>query len=194
MIPTYHNPTGISMTHNKRMKLEKSIAEFQRAKKSIPGGVNSPVRAFKSVDCDPLVIARAKGTTIEDIDGNKYTDFVSSWGPLILGHAHPDTLAAISEAAVKGTSFGAPTEYETDMAERIVKMFPSIDNIVVDLAEGVDPCVLSMEPYNECVDEEFAEYNCQVYGVCPNDEVSDTEAPEVEAVKTATGEDKLVID
>lgn len=111
------------------MKVEKSKAEFQRAQKSIPGGVNSPVRAFKSVNCDPLVIARAKGSTIEDIDGNQYIDFVSSWGPMILGHAHPDILKAISEAAEKGTSFGAPTQYETVMAEQIIKMFPTVEMV-----------------------------------------------------------------
>lgn len=111
------------------MNVEKSKAEFQRAQKSIPGGVNSPVRAFKSVDTDPIVIAKGKGSTIEDIDGNKYIDFVSSWGPLILGHAYPDTLKAINEAAVNGTSFGAPTQYETLMAEQIVSMFPSIEMV-----------------------------------------------------------------
>ena len=112
-----------------KMNVEKSKAEFQRAQKSIPGGVNSPVRAFKSVDTDPIVIAKGKGSTIEDIDGNKYIDFVSSWGPLILGHAYPDILEAINEAAVNGTSFGAPTQYETLMAEQIVSMFPSIEMV-----------------------------------------------------------------
>jgi glutamate-1-semialdehyde 2,1-aminomutase len=111
------------------MNVEKSKIEFQRAQKSIPGGVNSPVRAFKSVNCDPLVIEKAKGSTIEDIDGNQYTDFVSSWGPLIIGHAHPDILAAIYEAASKGTSFGAPTHYETLMAEKIISMVPSIEKV-----------------------------------------------------------------
>lgn len=111
------------------MNIENSRIEFQRALKSIPGGVNSPVRAFKSVGCDPLIIAKGKGSTIEDIDGNRYTDFVSSWGPLIIGHAHDDILAAINEAAAKGTSFGAPTLYETLMAERIIAMIPSIEKV-----------------------------------------------------------------
>ncbi|MFH1000837.1 MAG: aminotransferase class III-fold pyridoxal phosphate-dependent enzyme, partial [Bacteroidota bacterium] len=111
------------------MNVEKSKIEFQRAQKSIPGGVNSPVRAFKSVNCDPIVIAKGKGSKIEDIDGNQYIDFVSSWGPLILGHAHPDILSAISEAAANGTSFGAPTLYETLMAEQIIKMIPSIEKV-----------------------------------------------------------------
>src|SRR5210317_2129256 len=111
------------------MNTSKSSKEFIRAQKSIPGGVNSPVRAYKSVNCDPLVIARAKGTTIEDLDGNQYIDFVSSWGPLILGHAHPEILAAISKAAEKGTSYGAPTQYETEMAERIINIFPSVEMV-----------------------------------------------------------------
>ncbi|HAG15155.1 MAG TPA: glutamate-1-semialdehyde-2,1-aminomutase [Bacteroidales bacterium] len=111
------------------MNIENSRIEFHRALKSIPGGVNSPVRAFKSVGCDPLIIAKGKGSTIEDIDGNRYTDFVSSWGPLIIGHAHDDILAAINEAAAKGTSFGAPTLYETLMAERIIAMIPSIEKV-----------------------------------------------------------------
>jgi glutamate-1-semialdehyde 2,1-aminomutase len=111
------------------MNIENSRIEFQRALKSIPGGVNSPVRAFKSVGCDPLIIAKGKGSTIEDIDGNRYTDFVSSWGPLIIGHAHDDILAAINEAAAKGTSFGTPTLYETLIAERIIAMIPSIEKV-----------------------------------------------------------------
>lgn len=107
----------------------KSRDSHNRAKKVIPGGVNSPVRAFKSVGINPVVIDRAKGSTITDIDGNNYIDFVSSWGPLILGHANNTILAAIENAAHKGTSFGAPTEIETEMAELIVKLVPSIDKV-----------------------------------------------------------------
>src|SRR5665648_1193827 len=86
-----------------------SIAAFQEAQKHIPGGVNSPVRSFKSVDDDPLFIASAKGAKIFDIDGHEYIDYVGSWGPMILGHAHPDVILAIQRTAAKGTSFGAPT-------------------------------------------------------------------------------------
>lgn len=111
------------------MQNTRSIEAFKRAQKTIPGGVNSPVRAFKSVGLNPVFIKEAKGTQITDLDGNQYTDFVSSWGPLIFGHANENILAAINEAAVKGTSYGAPTEYETEMAELIVEMVPSIEKV-----------------------------------------------------------------
>jgi glutamate-1-semialdehyde 2,1-aminomutase len=111
------------------MNHSKSIAAFQRAQESIPGGVNSPVRAFKSVNLNPVFISKAKGTVITDIDGNQYIDFLASWGPLIFGHAHEAILKAINEAAQKGTSYGAPTEYETEMAELIVKMVPSVEKV-----------------------------------------------------------------
>ena len=107
----------------------KSITAFKRAQQSIPGGVNSPVRAFKSVNLNPVFISRAKGTVITDIDGNEYIDFLASWGPLIFGHAHEAILAAINEAAQKGTSYGAPTEYETQMAELIIEMVPSVEKV-----------------------------------------------------------------
>ena len=111
------------------MQFTKSIDAFKRAQQSIPGGVNSPVRAFKSVNLNPVFIHKAKGTVITDIDGNQYIDFLASWGPLIFGHAHEAILAAINEAAQKGTSYGAPTEYETVMAELIVELVPSIEKV-----------------------------------------------------------------
>lgn len=107
----------------------KSQEAFAKAKKFIPGGVNSPVRAFKSVGIDPVLIESAKGTYIKDIDGNEYIDFISSWGPLILGHANENILKAINETAQKGTSFGAPTIIETEMAELICEMVPSIEKV-----------------------------------------------------------------
>lgn len=109
------------------MDYKNSIKQFQRAQKSIPGGVNSPVRAFKSINGEPIFIDRGKGSKIYDIDGNEYIDFVSSWGPLILGHAHDEVIAAIKEAAERGTSYGAPTVIESAMAELIIDMVPSID-------------------------------------------------------------------
>jgi glutamate-1-semialdehyde 2,1-aminomutase len=109
------------------MKIERSIKEFQRALESIPGGVNSPVRAFKSVNSDPIFISEAKGSKIKDIDGNEYIDFVSSWGPMILGHADDRVVKAIQTAVVRGTSYGAPTIAETELAELIKKMVPSIE-------------------------------------------------------------------
>lgn len=111
------------------MQLTKSIEAFKKAQEVIPGGVNSPVRAFKSVNLNPVFFKNAKGTVVTDIDGNQYIDFVASWGPLIFGHANDTILHAIAEAAAKGTSYGAPTEYETEMAELIVKMVPSIDKV-----------------------------------------------------------------
>lgn len=111
------------------MTYTNSIKAFQEAKQLIPGGVNSPVRAFKSVDADPIFIQKAKGSHVWDIDGNEYIDFVSSWGPLILGHANPAIVKAVQEAAELGTSYGAPTLIETEMAELITQMIPSVDKV-----------------------------------------------------------------
>lgn len=111
------------------MNNKKSTSEFQRASKIIPGGVNSPVRAFKSINGEPIFIEKAKGSKITDIDGNEYIDFVSSWGPMILGHAHDSVIKAIKETAEKGTSYGAPTILESEMAELITQMVPSIESV-----------------------------------------------------------------
>ena len=100
---------------------------FSRAQKRIPGGVNSPVRAFRSVGGSPLFITRGEGSHIFDADGNEYIDYVGSWGPLLLGHAHPAILAALHEALQSGTSFGAPTEREIELAEEIRDAVPSIE-------------------------------------------------------------------
>lgn len=107
----------------------KSIEAFVRACQYLPGGVNSPVRAFGGVDLKPLFIAGAKGSRVFDIDGNEYIDYVGSWGPMILGHAHPAVVAAIGQAAQRGTSFGAPTLAETELASRIVRAFGSIEKL-----------------------------------------------------------------
>jgi glutamate-1-semialdehyde 2,1-aminomutase len=111
------------------MQNKQSVVAFERAQKCIPGGVNSPVRAFKSVGMNPVFVKKAKGTTITDLDGNQYIDCLASWGPMLFGHAHERILQAISEAAVNGTSFGAPSQAETVMAELIVKMVPSIEMV-----------------------------------------------------------------
>jgi glutamate-1-semialdehyde 2,1-aminomutase len=108
-------------------RTDKSIAAFEQAKRVIAGGVNSPVRAFRSVGGNPLFFASGKGSHLTDIDGNDYLDFVGSWGPMILGHAHPSVVEAIREAAGKGTSFGAPTLLETELAGLLVKMVPSLE-------------------------------------------------------------------
>jgi glutamate-1-semialdehyde 2,1-aminomutase len=107
----------------------KSIEAFAQACRDMPGGVNSPVRAFGGVGLNPLFIARAAGSRIFDIDGNEYLDYVCSWGPMILGHAQPAVVAAIEAAARRGASFGAPTLAETELAERIVRAFGSIEKL-----------------------------------------------------------------
>ena len=108
---------------------EKSGVLFEKAKRLIPGGVNSPVRAGKSVGVNPPFISSAKGAIIRDADGNAYIDYVASWGPMILGHAHPEVLEAITKSAEQGTSYGAPTESEVAMAEAIVKRVPSVEKV-----------------------------------------------------------------
>ena len=108
---------------------EKSKRLFERAIACIPGGVNSPVRAGKAVGVDPPFIARANGCLLWDVDGNEYIDYVCSWGPMILGHAHPEIVRVLEKGAQHGTSYGAPTELEVEMAETIVEMVPSIDMI-----------------------------------------------------------------
>lgn len=111
------------------MNYTNSIEAFIEAQKHIPGGVNSPVRSFKSVGGNPPFIAQAHGSKVIDIDGNKYIDYVGSWGPMILGHTHPAVVEAIQQIAVKGASFGAPTLLETEMAQLIKKLVPSIDSV-----------------------------------------------------------------
>ena len=105
----------------------RSHAAFARAQQAIPGGVNSPVRAFRAVGGDPLYFSRGEGAYVWDIDGNRYIDYMLSWGPLIAGHAHPSVVAAVQKQAAQGTSFGAPTEVETELAEEIKAIFPSMD-------------------------------------------------------------------
>ncbi len=107
----------------------KSKSLFERGQSVIPGGVNSPVRAAKAVGTFPLFISRAEGSKIIDVDGNSYIDYVGSWGPLILGHTHPQVVAAVKRAADQGTSFGAPTEAEIELAEKIVALVPSIEMV-----------------------------------------------------------------
>ena len=105
----------------------RSASLLDRARQVIPGGVNSPVRAFKSVGGIPRFIDSAEGAFLRDVDGNQLLDFVGSWGVMILGHAHPDVTQALHEAVRRGTSFGTPTEQEAELAELIVSLVPSID-------------------------------------------------------------------
>src|ERR1700722_8744945 len=102
---------------------------FERAKQVIPGGVNSPVRACQAVGADPIFMSRADGSHLFDVDGNKYIDYVGSWGPMILGHRHPRVLNAIEDAVAHGTSYGAPCRAEVELAELIVQMMPSIEMV-----------------------------------------------------------------
>ena len=102
---------------------------FEEAQQHIPGGVNSPVRAFRGVGGDPVYIQKAEGAYIHDEDGNRYVDYVGSWGPMILGHAHPEVVKVVQDGAANGLSFGAPTEIETQMAEKVKELVPSIEMV-----------------------------------------------------------------
>jgi glutamate-1-semialdehyde 2,1-aminomutase len=115
---------ALSMTRRSR---DRSRALFERARTLLPGGVDSPVRAFKAVGGDPLFLRRGEGSRVWDEDGNEYVDYLGSWGPLILGHAHPAVVDAVSKAARDGTSFGAPTQREVELAELVCEAFPSIE-------------------------------------------------------------------
>ncbi len=122
------------------MNISKSKQLFERAQASIPGGVNSPVRAFKSVGGTPIFLQKAKGAYLSDADGNLYIDYINSWGPMILGHAFEPVVEAIQKKAVDSTSFGAPTELEIEMAELIKSMVPNIDLIRM-VSSGTEACM-----------------------------------------------------
>ena len=122
------------------MLYKRSSELFKQAKQVIPGGVNSPVRAFKSVGGSPIFASKAKGTYVYDEDGNRFIDFISSWGPMILGHAHPNVINAISKTAKKGTSFGMPTSLETDLAKLSLSMVPAMEKIRF-VNSGTEACM-----------------------------------------------------
>ena len=111
------------------MNITKSISLFQEAQTLFPGGVNSPVRAFRAVGGQPLFIGRGEGPYLFDVDGNRYIDYVLSWGPLITGHAHPAVVKAIQKAACMGTSYGAPSPLEIELAKSIMEFMPNIEMI-----------------------------------------------------------------
>ncbi|MGZ9236106.1 MAG: glutamate-1-semialdehyde 2,1-aminomutase, partial [Anaerolineales bacterium] len=111
------------------MNIDKSISLFQEAQALLPGGVDSPVRAFRAVGGQPLFIECGEGPYLYDVDGNRYIDYVLSWGPLITGHAHPNVVKAIQDAATKGTSYGAPSPLEIDLAKRVMEFMPNIEMI-----------------------------------------------------------------
>src|SRR6476646_10102747 len=107
----------------------RSAELFAEAQRRMPGGVNSPVRAFRGVGGVPRFVARGEGACLYDVDGNRYVDYVLSWGPLILGHAHPAVVEAIREQAAKGTSYGAPTALETELARLVTEAVPSVEMV-----------------------------------------------------------------
>ena len=123
--------------------ITKSKELFERAQKTIPGGVNSPVRAFKSVGGTPIFIEKAKGAYLYDADGKRYIDYINSWGPMILGHAYEPVVKGIQERALQSTSFGAPTELEIDMAELIVSMAPNVDMVRM-VSSGTEACMSAL--------------------------------------------------
>lgn len=125
------------------MIIQTSKTLFERAQQSIPGGVNSPVRAFKSVGGTPLFMENAQGAYLFDADGNKYIDYIASWGPMILGHAYPKVVKAVQEQAVYSTSYGAPTELEIKMAELIISMVPNVD-LVRMVSSGTEACMSAL--------------------------------------------------
>ncbi len=122
------------------MLYQRSSALFEAAKKVIPGGVNSPVRAFKSVGGKPVFVEKAKGAYLHDVDGNRLIDYISSWGPMILGHAKEEVINAIAQQAKKGTSYGMPTALETEIAELVVSLVPNIDKVRF-VNSGTEACM-----------------------------------------------------
>ena len=128
--------SGIERPH------ERSRALMERARGVLPGGVDSPARAYRAVGGDPVVIERGRGALVVDVDGNEYIDYLGSFGPLILGHAHPSVVHAVQAAAAAGTSFGAPTEAELELAELVVDALPSVEMVrfVNSGTEGGDEC------------------------------------------------------
>eukprot|EP01032_Pedospumella_encystans_P035607 gene35607-40277_t len=135
------------MRHAPRMSMarnlytfEKSSAMFKEAKTLMPGGVNSPVRAFTSVGGEPIIFDKVKGCYAWDIDGNKYIDYIGSWGPAIAGHAHDEVLDSLRETLVKGTSFGAPGPLENVLAKKVIEAVPSVE-MVRFTSSGTEACM-----------------------------------------------------
>jgi glutamate-1-semialdehyde 2,1-aminomutase len=127
----------------KRLSDSRSEAAFRRARAVIPGGVNSPVRAFRAVGGNPFFVASARGSRIRDVDGNEYLDYVGSWGPMILGHAPQEVLAAVARAAERGTSYGAPTVAEVEMAELLSAALPSLEKVRL-VSSGTEACMSAL--------------------------------------------------
>ncbi|MEC8536481.1 MAG: aminotransferase class III-fold pyridoxal phosphate-dependent enzyme, partial [Bacteroidota bacterium] len=122
------------------MRYQRSSQLFKKAQSVIPGGVNSPVRAFKAVGGTPVFVEKAEGAYLYDVDGNRLIDYINSWGPMILGHAYPPVVDAVIKKAKKGTSFGIPTDIETKIAELVVSMVPNIDQVRF-VNSGTEACM-----------------------------------------------------
>src|SRR5579864_6803482 len=116
------------------LSLSRSHALFEEAQELLPGGVNSPVRAFRAVGGEPVFIDHAHGPYLFDVDGNRYLDYIQSWGPMILGHAHPAVVQAVTQASQRGFSFGAPTAAESELARLVIESVPSIEMVRNDNA------------------------------------------------------------
>src|SRR5229473_7149914 len=142
------------MTESVTASTARSAALFAEAQGLLPGGVDSPVRAFRAVGGTPRFIARAKGAAVWDVDDNRYIDYLASWGPLIAGHAHPGVVAAIQDAATRGTSFGAPTEAEIELADLVQKAFPSID-LVRFVSSGTEATMSALRLARACTSRDM---------------------------------------
>ncbi|MDE0897227.1 MAG: aminotransferase class III-fold pyridoxal phosphate-dependent enzyme, partial [Planctomycetota bacterium] len=134
--------------------MARSEAILSRAQELIPGGVSSPVRAFQAVGGSPAVIERGAGAHIWDVDGNKYLDFVCSWGPLILGHANAKVTEAIVKAAQNGTTFGAPCEAELGLAERVIRLYPAIDQVRF-VSSGTEATMSAIRVARGCTNRDY---------------------------------------
>src|SRR5687768_14530902 len=132
--------TMTSKVNSQGMMGNNSHQLFKRAQVRLPGGVNSPVRAFRKVGGEPFFVDQARGALIRDVDGNEYIDYVMSWGPLMLGHAHPSIITAIRDAAGRGTSYGAPTRAEVELAELVTEIVPSMEMLRL-VSSGTEACM-----------------------------------------------------
>jgi len=121
---------------------------FEEAQRCFPGGVNSPVRAFRAVGGQPFFVASAQGATITDVEGRSYLDYVGSWGPMIVGHAHPRVVAALQKAAERGTSYGAPTPQETELARLVAEAMPSVE-LLRFVSSGTEACMSALRVAGE---------------------------------------------
>ena len=142
-------------------KIDNSIALFEEAKTLMPGGVNSPVRAFKNINGNPIFFEKASGAYLYDADGNEYIDYIGSWGPMIMGHSHPEIVKAIKTQVELGTSYGAPTGLESDVAKLIKQCLPSIEKIrMVNSGTEATMTTISSAGFNFFLGAEIRYFRC----------------------------------